>query len=85
MAFHPGEVDLAVLSRMIAEQLTRRMPQGFLPGKTAMRDIVAAALGCSELEAERIVDTLVSRGLVQFVELEGGSGLDGKWQVVAAA
>lgn len=37
---------------------------GDVVGRTVMRNAVVNGLGCSELQAERIVDTLIARGFV---------------------
>jgi hypothetical protein len=57
------------------------VPQGLVPGKTAMRDAATNTLHCSELEAEQLIDTMVSRGLVRFVQDEGRPDLQGKWRM----
>lgn len=59
------EIDLAV----VTEELRRRLPdplEGFVRGRTIARDAVATQLGCSELEAERLVDTMIGRGFLRF-------------------
>lgn len=39
---------------------------GDLDGLTRMRDLVAEHLGCSMLQAEELVDTLVARGFARL-------------------
>ncbi len=39
---------------------------GALVGRSLLRDIVADHLACSLLEAEEIVDTMISRGFAQL-------------------
>ncbi len=60
------EVDLAELTESLRRRFAGAAPIGYLDGRTALRDAVAAELGCSELEAEDIVDTLVARGFVRY-------------------
>jgi hypothetical protein len=60
------EVDLAVLVEALSSRFGRTPPSGYLGGRTALRDAVADELGCSDLEAEELVDTLVARGFVRY-------------------
>jgi hypothetical protein len=60
------EVDLEQVSERLRGMFEHNPPHGYLRGKTAMRDAVEAALHCSELEAEELVDTLESRGFLRF-------------------
>lgn len=58
---------------------------GYLEGKTRLREAVRDKLGCSELEAEQVTDTLVARGFVTFrgsdsaLSLPGGA--PGFWEI----
>ncbi len=60
------EVDLASLTEALRARLGPAVVAEELPGRTAVRDVVADRLGCSMLEAEHIVDTLVARAFVRF-------------------
>ncbi len=60
------DVDLAQLTGALRSRLAGSPPAGYLVGRTALRDAVTDELHCSELEAEEIVDTLVSRGFVRY-------------------
>jgi hypothetical protein len=60
------EVDLAELTASLRSRLAGVAPVGYLDGRTALRDAVGDVLGCSALEAEEIVDTLVARGFVRY-------------------
>jgi hypothetical protein len=60
------DVDLAELVDALRSRFARARPTGYLGGRTALRDAVANELGCSVLEAEELVDTLVARGLVRY-------------------
>jgi hypothetical protein len=70
------QIDLAELLDVL-----RRQENDFedsLAGRSLMRDIVAAHLGCSMLEAENLVDTLISRG---FAHLERDSEGQERWRL----
>jgi hypothetical protein len=60
------DVDLAELTGALRARFAGASPAGYLDGRTALRDAVADQLGCSALEAEEIVDTLVARGFVRY-------------------
>ena len=60
------DIDLARLARDLSEALGQHPPEGYLRGKTTMRDAVMRRLGCSSLEAEELVDTMELRGFVRF-------------------
>jgi hypothetical protein len=73
------QVDLAELTEVLRE----REPElgGSLDGRSRMRDIVAAHLDCSMLEAETVVDTLIAQG---FAHLEQDpEGREG-WRLASA-
>jgi hypothetical protein len=62
----PESVDLAALAERLGRQAPSSAISGYLAGKTWFRDAVVSDLGCSELEAETIVDTLVNRGFLTY-------------------
>lgn len=64
-------VDLGWLARDLARVFAETPPEGFVVGRTAIRDAVAQKLSCSQLEAEQLVDSLVVRGKLLFVPDEG--------------
>jgi hypothetical protein len=64
--FSVEEVDLAALARALAARFGRVLAQGYLHGRTVLRDAVAAQLGCSLLEAEALVDTLEAAGYLRY-------------------
>ena len=66
MAFVLDDVDLAALARTLGELFAGALPGGYLEGRTALRDAVAAHLSCSMFEAEELVDTLEAQGYVHF-------------------
>jgi hypothetical protein len=59
------QVDLAELVAILRGRETELV--GSLTGRSRMRDLVAQHLECSMLEAETLVDTLISQG---FAHLE---------------
>jgi hypothetical protein len=60
------EIDLAELIASLRRRFAGAPLVGYLDGRTALRDAVAAELCSSDLEAEEIVDTLVERGFVRY-------------------
>jgi myo-inositol catabolism protein IolC len=46
--------------------------EGAVVGRTVLRDAVVAHLGCSELEGEEMVDTMIGRGFLVWREEPGG-------------
>jgi hypothetical protein len=64
--FEPEEIDLETIAERLMEVFGEMPPIGYLPGRTALRDAVMSQLGCSELQAEEIVDTMVERGFLRY-------------------
>jgi len=64
------QIDLAELLEVLRARETELA--GALDGRSQMRDIVAEHLGCSMLEAEDLVDTLVARGFARLERDEEG-------------
>jgi len=60
------EIDLAALASALGRAFSGAPPAGYIRGRTALRDAVAAHAHCSDVTAERLVDTMVSRGLLRF-------------------
>jgi competence protein ComEC len=55
----------------VAERIKRHIPEGeppvgYLRGRSYFRDVLVHELGCSELEAETLVDTLEMNGYLRF-------------------
>jgi hypothetical protein len=77
----PETVDLAAL----VERMRTRAPNApigdYLVGKTWFRDIVVSELGCSELEAEQIVDTLILRRLLIYSGDPQSASTLGAWHL----
>lgn len=75
------EIDLASLARRLLSAVGSPV-EGYVVGRTVMRDAVASILGCSLLEAENLVETLISRGLI--VRRGGEQGSDAvEWVITA--
>ncbi len=67
--FSVEDVDLCSLAMLLERSFGAELDEGYLDGRTTLRDAVASALGCSSLEAEELVDTLEARGYVRFPRL----------------
>jgi hypothetical protein len=63
------DVDLHALAAAIRHRLGEHLEANYLRGKTILRDAVVERLGCSDVEAEQVVDTLEMNGLVRFPHL----------------
>lgn len=68
MSLNPESIDLAVLSASVRARVGSSRLDGYLDGKTRLRDAVTDELGCSTLEAEQVTDTLVARGFARFFD-----------------
>jgi hypothetical protein len=75
--FDPERIDLAVVARHLKAAFEQIPIEGYVVGRTRLRDAVAAHLRCSQLEAEQVVDTMIGRGFIRFEgELpDGGPGM----------
>jgi myo-inositol catabolism protein IolC len=65
-AFDPEQVDLAALAERVAARLGVEPVEGYVMGRTLLRDAVADELSCSLLAAEQLVDTMVEREFFRF-------------------
>jgi competence protein ComEC len=69
---HPSLVRIEDLDlAQIAERIRRHIPPneppvGYLRGRSYFRDVLVHELGCSDLEAEELVDTLEMQGYLRF-------------------
>lgn len=63
------EIDLRSLALSLRRMLGRYLTAGYLDGKTLLRDAVVAQLGCSDVQAEELVETLELNGFVRFPNL----------------
>jgi hypothetical protein len=73
MQFIPENIDMAELAGVLQTVFASEPPRGYLIGRTQLRDAVARRLECSELQAEEVVDTMVSLGYLKY---EGPSGTE---------
>lgn len=62
----PETIDLGKLARQLATRFAGAAPAGYVRGKGDLRAAVVDILDCSELEAERLVDTMEGRGLLRY-------------------
>ncbi len=62
----PKDLDLNVLRRQLEDRFRTRAPVGYVRGKSALRAAIVDLLECSQLEAEQLVDTLESHGLITY-------------------
>ena len=77
-------VDLAEMARLIQRHIPPNEPPiGYLRGRSYFRDVITHELGCSEMEAEELVDTLEMNGHLHF---EGNpserSVADSRWEIL---
>lgn len=80
------EIDLAKLARRLLGAVGSPL-EGYVVGRTVMRDAVADLLGCSLLEAENLVETLIVRGLVESRPMPGSApgSAEVEWHISGAA
>jgi hypothetical protein len=71
--FDPKRLDLVELVRGLSEDVRAPTTEGYVMGRTRIRDAVAARLNCSQLRSEQLVDTLVAERFLRFVEDPAGS------------
>jgi hypothetical protein len=88
MSFSPELLDLLDLVARLKEREAGGLDhlEGYLEGKTCLRDALISDLDCSELEAEQVVDTMVARGFVCFRDASGEATAPGAspgyWELV---
>lgn len=76
------DLDLQRLTEELREKLAPGEPVGYLRGKSLMRDLLVQERGCSELEAEELVDTLEARGFLHFLgDPTERSVADSHWEI----
>lgn len=72
------QVDLAELAVRMQQVIGSLPLEGPIVGRTHLRDAAARALGCSQLQAEELVDMMVGRGILVFEREVGEAGV---WQI----
>jgi hypothetical protein len=76
-------IDLAEVAALIRRHIPPGDPPvGYLRGRSYFRDVLVSELRCSDVEAERLVDTLEMHGYLRF---EGDpaerSVADSRWDI----
>ena len=72
-------VDLGDLASSLGAAFGAHV-EGAVVGRTQLRDEVARVVGCSQLEAEQMVDTMIGRGFLRSERLADGRET---WRIVA--
>jgi len=63
-----GSVDLEDLTQRIRQHVPpTEPPVGYLRGRSYFRDVIVHELGCSDYEAENLVDTLELQGYLRVI------------------
>ncbi len=62
-------IDLEALAGALGRRFGTRFSASYHEGKSIQRDAVEAELRCSDMEAEQLVETLESQGLLRFPHL----------------
>jgi hypothetical protein len=76
-------IDLAEVAALIRRHIRPGDPPvGWLRGRSYFRDVLAHELRCSDVEAERLVDTLEMHGYLRFAgDPSERSVADSRWDV----
>lgn len=69
--------DLNQLAQHLEQTFQPEPPVGAVVGRTRIRDAVALERGCSQMEAEELVDTMVEQNLLRF---ESDAAEPGVWR-----
>jgi hypothetical protein len=77
------EIDLSELAARIRRHIPpTEPPVGYLRGRSYFRDVIVHEIGCSELEAEELVDTLEMNGYLKFEgDPSARSRAESRWAV----
>jgi hypothetical protein len=76
------EIDLSEILERLRRLFHEQGPNGYLDGKTSLRNALEQELGCSELAAETLVDTLESRGVIHFLgDPADPAAIDAPWHL----
>lgn len=60
------DIDLPSIVAELRRRFGDVLTEGYLDGRTTLRDAVMSHLGCSSLEAESLVDTMETSGYLDF-------------------
>ncbi len=74
-------IDLAAVAAMLERHVEGHAPEGFVRGRTVLRDAVMAHFTCSALEVEELVDTMVGRGFLRFDGDPKAAAGGGVWRI----
>jgi hypothetical protein len=77
------QTDFEALVQHLRDAFDATPPEGFVVGRTRLRDAVAGHLSCSQAEAERLVESMVARGMLVFEREQDGVG-PGRWWIRTA-
>jgi hypothetical protein len=75
--------DFAALAAHLREVFRGVPVEGYVVGRTRLRAATAEHLKCSQAEAERLVETMIARGIIVFERALDGAG-PGGWHVHSA-
>ncbi len=64
------DIDLAQLAATPRRRFGRHLSASYLRGRTLLRDAVEQQLGCSDNQAEVLVETLELHGYIRFPHLD---------------
>ncbi len=70
--FDPETIDLQLMADQLCAALGQAV-EGAVVGRTRLRDEVVRQVGCSQLEGELLVDTMVGRGFLVLQQAETAS------------
>jgi hypothetical protein len=76
-------IDLAALAGHLRDVFRGVPLEGFVVGRTRLRDATAEHLKCSQAEAERLIETMIARGIIVFERALDGAD-PGGWHVHGA-
>lgn len=62
----PEKVDLGQLKALFAKRVPAAKREGYVVGRTNLRDCVVTELNCSVAMAEQLIETMVLRGFIRF-------------------
>jgi len=63
------DIDLERLAGALSRRYGRHLYTSYLRGKTVLRDAIQEELGCSEYQAEELIETLEMMGYLRFPHL----------------
>jgi hypothetical protein len=77
------EIDLATLAEALRARVGSELQASYLRGKTILRDTLQLHLGCSDRQAEELIETLELQGFIRFPLLADETHPSGRrWWVI---